>query len=188
VNLSHVALNVGRGEGPLAERFLRHLGLLVTDNGPSLLGDPWYTAVVDPEHRAGDLAHLGFFVIPVSDAQRALEEALRDAPVEEYLAEKRRKPDSNGHVALNYERLEELEDAVRALAADGDLAARVSALRFRPEAAPEDVAARLDASDVFADATPVRYLDRGVQVFLQTDLVAVGLLRLGQSFELNATL
>ena len=189
VNLSHVALSVGRGEGPLAARFLTHLGLRVTDNGPSLLGDPWYTAVVDAESYGGGMAHLGFFVVPVSDAQRDLEAAtVRDDAVDAYLAEKRRKPDSNGHVALNYDRLDQLEAAVRAISEDAEIADRTTLLCFRPEAAPSDVAARLDASPVFATATPVRYLDRTVQVFVQTDLVSVGLLCLGQSFELNLEL
>ena len=189
--LSHVALTVGRSEGPLAARLLGHLGLQVTDNGPSLVGDPWYTALVDPDAYRGDMAHLGFFVVPVSDAQVALEAAVRPAIAalperERFLADRAGKPDSNSHVALNFASLEALEEAVRALRADDQLAGRVSVATIRPaEPATAAIAERLDASDVFAGATPVRYVTTGVQAFAQTDIVTTGLLCLGQSFELN---
>lgn len=186
-SFSHVALSVDRGEGPLAARLLEALGLQVTDNGPSALGDSWYTAVMDPESYAGGLQQLGFFVVPASDAQLQLEARLRELGDvrEDFLAEKRRKPDSSSHVALHYGRLEDLEEAVRVIRSDGALSARVDVLRFRPITAPPAVDQRLHSSDVFADAEPVRYLTTGVQVFLQTDVVTAGLLSLGQSFELN---
>lgn len=187
-SFSHVALTVGRGEGPLASRFLDALGFAVTDNGPSLLGDPWYTAVVDEDTYRGGLHQLGFFVVPVSDAQRDLETALEAALEQEreaFLAEKRRKPDSSSHVALHYHSLEGIERAVEALREDDEVSARVAVLTYRPLDGPAWVDDRLDASPVFATATPVRYLTTGVQVFLQTDLVGTGLLPLGQSFELN---
>lgn len=189
--LSHVALNVDRGEGPLAARFLTAIGLQVTDNGPSLLGDPWYTAVVDPATYAGDLEHLGFFVVPASDAQRAVEAAIYERLAEErhaLLAEKRRKPDSNGHVALRYRAVEDVEEALGRIRADDDLAERIEVLTFRPAEPAPEVAARLSASAVFAGAAPVGYLRTGVQAFLLTDIVSTGLLSLGQGFELSAEL
>ena len=185
---SHVALAVGRGEGPLAARLLSHLGLAVNDNGPSLLGDPWYTAIVDEATYGGGLEHLGFFVVPVSDAQVELERTIAGTPAAEALmAEKRRKPDSSSHVALAYESLDTLEQAVTALLADAELHGRVDVLRFRPEEATPAIEARLDGSPVYADATRVRYLADGVQAFVQTDVVSAGLLSVGQSFELNHT-
>lgn len=185
---SHVALGVGRGEGPLAARLLGHLGLAVTDNGPSLLGDPWYTAVVDETTYTGGMEQLGFFVVPVSDAQVELERTIAGtAAAEALLAEKRRKPDSSSHVALAYRSLEGIEDAVAALLADDELCGRVDVLRFRPEFTTPAVDERLDASPVYAGATRVRYLSDGVQAFVQTDVVSAGLLAVGQSFELNYT-
>lgn len=187
--LSHVALNVARGEGALAARLLDALGLQVTDNGPSLLGDPWYTAVVDPATYADDLVHMGFFVVPASDEQLAVEAAVRERLGPErqaLLAEKRRKPDSNGHVALRFRAVDDVEEAVRRIRTDGELADRVEVVTFRPAEAPPEVAERIGRSDVFAAATPVGYLRTGVQAFLLTDVVSAGLLSLGQGFELNA--
>ena len=189
-SFSHVALSVDRGEGPLAARLLEALGLHVTDNGPSALGDPWYTAVMDPAGYEGGLHQLGFFVVPASDAQLRLEAGVRemDEVRAAFLAEKRRKPDSSTHVALHYQRLEDLEEAVRRVQADVELGSRVTALRFRPVDGTPSIDERLDASEVFRDAETVRYLASGVQVFLQTDVVSAGLLCLGQSFELNCEL
>ena len=184
-SFSHAALVVGRGEGPLASRFLGHLGFDVTDNGPGALGDHWYTAVIDPSTYRGFLDHLGFFVLPVSDAQLELEAAIPRDSVGAFAAEKQRRPDSNPHLALRYARLDDLEAAVRALRDDPDLSSRTDVVRARPEAAPAALEERLDRSDVFADATRVRYLTTGVQAFVLTDVVAAGLLCVGQSFELN---
>lgn len=186
---SHVALSVGRGDGPLAARLLSSMGLDVTDNGPSLQGDPWYTAVIDPTLHAGKgLRHLGFFVVPASDEQLRLESALCSKAADEvatFAAAKWGKPDSNAHVALNFSTIGAIEGAVRAIRADDEVAERVEVRAIRPESAPPELDERLDRSDVFADALRVRYLSSGVQVFLSTDLVSAGLLCLRQSFELN---
>jgi hypothetical protein len=185
---SHAALGVGRGEGSLAARLLRHLGLFVTDNGPSLLGDPWYTAVIDPDIHDGGLGNLGFFVTPVSDAQVALERAMTELPeVDGLRAEKLRKPDSSPHVAISYRDLDEIAEAVTAIEADDSLTGRHTILRFRPQSASDGLEHLLDTSAVFGSADRVRYLSDGVQVFLQTDLFSAGLLVLGQSIELNWT-
>ena len=184
---SHVALGVGRGDGPLATRFLEHLGLEVRDNGPSLVGDPWYTAHIHPDLHDGHMGNVGFFVVPISDEQVELEAATATLPeLQGYLDEKRRKPDSTSHVALHYRSLDQLEEAVRALRNDDELQDRVAVVTIRPEEGDAGVDDRLDRSDVFGDAVRVRYLRNDVQVFLQTDLVAAGLLALRQSFELNA--
>ena len=63
-SLGHVALGIGPGDGPAAAELLRALGLDVTDNGPSKMGEPWYTALVDPRTFEG-LENL-FFVVPTS--------------------------------------------------------------------------------------------------------------------------
>ena len=184
-SFSHAALVVGRGEGPLASRLLSHLGFDVRDNGPSATGEHWYTAVIDPATYAGFLDHLGFFVLPASDAQLTLESALPAEAVAALAAEKLRRPDSNPHLALRYARLDDLEAAVRGLRDDPELSFRTEIVRTRPQAAPTELEERLDRSDVFADATRVRYLTAGVQAFVLTDVVGAGLLRVGQSFELN---
>lgn len=186
---SHVALTVGRGEGPLAARLLGAFGLGVTDKGPSLQGDPWYTALLDPDvHDGTGLRDLGYFVVPVSDEQLRLEAALGAEVAAEctsFVAAKWAKPDSFSHAALNYASLEAVERAVRALAADADLVGRCDVRAIRPVQAPPDLERRLDESDVFAAADRVRYLTAGVQVFVSTDVVSAGLLCLRQSFELN---
>ena len=127
-------------------------------------------------------------MVPASDAQLAVEAAVRERLVEERDAlwtEKRRKPDSNGHVALRFRALADVEDALRRIGADDALVGRVDVLTFRPADPPPELASRLDTSDVFARATPVGYLRTGVQAFLLTDVVSTGLLSLGQGFELN---
>jgi hypothetical protein len=185
---SHIALGVGRGEGSLAAALLRHLGLAVTDNGPSLLGDPWFTAVIDPDVHDGYLGNLGFFVTPISDAQVALERAMSElAEVEGLRAEKRRKPDSSPHVAISYRTLDDIADAVTAIETDSSLTGRHTILRFRPLSASDELESLLDRFSIFSGADRLRYLSDGVQVFLQTDLFSAGLLVLGQSIELNWT-
>lgn len=188
-SLSHVALGVGRGEGPLAARLLTAMGLQVTDNGPSLQGDPWFTALVDPEGYDGGMSQLGFFVVPVSDEQLRLEAEVRSAvdgsgAVDAFRAERARKPDSTSHVAVHLP-FEALERAVVALRSDPELAGRVTVAALRPESPAPGIAGLIEASEVFRDAPTVRYLTTGVQAFVTTDVVSTGLLCLGQSFELN---
>lgn len=190
--LGHVALAVGPSDGPAAARLLGLLGLEVTDNGPSKMGDPWYTAVVDPD-TFGGLENL-FFVVPVSEAQLRLEaamgEALADTPeLVDYLASKREQPESTSHVALAYRDFDALEAAVQAVedAVDDDplLRGRVQVRAFRARPGDADVDERMATSDVFAHADDEAFVPRTVQVFVQTDIVAAGLLLLGQTFELD---
>jgi hypothetical protein len=185
---SHAALNVGRGDGPLAARLLTCFGFDVTDNGPSARGESWYTATFDAASYAGGLEHLGCFVIPASDEQLSLERVLSERCASErqmYIDAKLGKPDSSGHLAVKYRSLECLEDAVTSLRVDEAVASRCEVATLRPLAAEDDFEALLDRSPVFADAARVRYLSDGVQVFVQTDLLSAGLLCLRQSFELN---
>ena len=190
-SLGHVALAVGPGDGPAAARLLSLLGLQVTDNGPSKQGDPWYTALVDPDTFAG-LENL-FFVVPVSEEQLRLEasigEALVDAEeLDGFFASKRDKPESASHIALAYNDLDALEAAVEAVLDAADeppLAGRVSVRIFRARDGYADVEERMAASDLWADADDVAFVERTVQVFVQTDVVSTGLLLLGQTIELD---
>jgi hypothetical protein len=190
-SLGHVALAVGPGDGPAAAQLLRTLGLDVTDNGPSKMGDPWYTALVDRDTFAG-LENL-FFVVPVSEAQLRLEAAIGDQlaatdELADFLASKRDQPESTSHVALAFRDLDTLEEAVHAVLDAADeppLAGRVNVRVFRARPGHADVDARMDASDLFADADDVAFVDRTVQVFVQTDVVSTGLLLLGQTIELD---
>jgi hypothetical protein len=95
------------------------------------------------------------------------------------------RPDSNPHVAVHYGTIAALEEAVRSIQADDELASRTRVRRVRPELAAPDFEARLDRSDVFSTADRVRYLSDAVQVFVTTDIVSAGLLCLQQSFELD---
>ncbi len=186
VRVDHVALGVGRGDGPAAARLLELMGLTVTDNGPSLVGDPWYTAGMDGMADGTT----GFFLVPISDAQVELEALARDRlgrsdPAAAFVEARRGKPDSTTHVALTHTSLEGLEAAVRALHEDELLAGRVATEAYRPADSEAWVTGRLDRSPVFSTAAPVRYLRDGVQVFVHTDLVGTGLLTLGQTIEMN---
>ena len=101
------------------------------------------------------------------------------------MEERRRKPDSTTHVALTAPTLEHLERVVVGLRTDAHLAGRVAVAAYRPAEPTPGVDERLARSPAFADAHRVGYLRDGVQVFLHTDVVATGLLVLGQSIELN---
>lgn len=178
-SLGHVALGVGPGDGPAAAELLRALGLEVTDNGPSKMGDPWYTALVDPATFEG-LENL-FFVVPTSHEQRTLEEKMVALDTSAFVAAKRDNPESASHVALAYRDIETLEAAVRAVRE----LSRVQVRIFRAKRGHADVDERMAASDVFADITEEAFVDRTVQVFVQTDLVSTSLLCLGQTIELD---
>jgi hypothetical protein len=190
-SLGHVALAVGPGDGPAAAHLLELLGLQVTDNGPSKMGDPWYTALVDPDTFEG-LENL-FFVVPVSEAQLRLEASLGEqladtVELEDFLGSKREQPESASHIALAFNDLDTLEEAVLAVLDAADeppLAGRVNVRVFRARGGYDDVDERMAASDLFADADDVAFVERTVQVFVQTDIVSTGLLLLGQTIELD---
>ena len=178
-SLGHVALGIGPGDGPAAAELLRALGLDVTDNGPSKMGDSWYTALVDPATFEG-LENL-FFVVPTSHEQRALEASMAIVDTAEFLASKRANPESASHVALAYRDLDALEAAIRRVR-ELD---RVSVRIFRAKRGHADVDARMDTSDIFGQITEEAFVDRTVQVFVHTDLVSTSLLCLGQTIELD---
>jgi hypothetical protein len=190
-SLGHIALAVGPGDGPAAAHLLSLLGLDVTDNGPSKQGDPWYTALVDADTFRG-LENL-FFVVPVSEEQLRLEAAIGDALVDAeeldgFFASKRAQPESASHIALAYRDLDDLEAAVQAVLDAADeppLAGRVQVRVFRARDGYADVEERMAGSDLFADADDVAFVERTVQVFVQTDVVSTGLLLLGQTIELD---
>ena len=178
-SLGHVALGIGPGDGPAAAELLRALGLEVTDNGPSKMGDPWYTALVDTDTFEG-LENL-FFVVPTSIEQRAFEEALSAVDASEFVASKRANPESASHVALAYRDLETLEAAVRAVRELDRVSVRV----FRARRGDAQIDARMDESDVFGEVAEEAFVDRTIQVFVHTDLVSTSLLCLGQTIELD---
>jgi hypothetical protein len=189
--LGHVALAVGPGDGPAAAQLLGLLGLDVTDNGPSKTGEPWYTALVDADTFEG-LENL-FFVVPVSESQLRLEAAIGEGLAEkeelaDFFASKRDQPESASHIALAFNDLGALEEAVLAVLDAADeppLAGRVSVRVFRARGGYDDVDERMAASELFADADDVAFVERTVQVFVQTDVVSTGLLLLGQTIELD---
>jgi hypothetical protein len=178
-SLGHVALGIGPGDGPAAAELLRALGLEVTDNGPSKMGEPWYTALVDP-HTFEGLENL-FFVVPTSHEQRTLEASMSAVDASEFLASKRTNPESASHVALAYRDLETLEAAVRAVRELDRVSVRV----FRARRGDPTIDERMDASDVFGEIDEEAFVDRTIQVFVHTDLVSTSLLCLGQTIELD---
>jgi hypothetical protein len=190
-SLGHIALAVGPGDGPAAACLLGLLGLQVTDNGPSKMGDPWYTALVDADTFSG-LENL-FFVVPVSEAQLRLEAAIGEqladtVELEDFLGSKREQPESASHIALSFNDLGALEEAVLAVLDASDeppLAGRVNVRVFRARGGYDDIDERMAASQVFAEADDVAFVERTVQVFVQTDIVSTGLLLLGQTIELD---
>jgi hypothetical protein len=99
-------------------------------------------------------------------------------------------PESGFHIGVRYDSLDALEHAVlavqAAIANEPRLAGRMSVTRFRARAGQDPaVDARMAASPVLQADDREAFGDKVVQVFVNTDVVAGGLLSLGQTFELD---
>jgi hypothetical protein len=101
-----------------------------------------------------------------SDAVRALREA------------QAHDPEFGFHTAILIPSLEDLEAMVlrlqRLVASDPELGGRIKVTLNRARPGTAEVDARMDASPVFADLSRHTYGPNGVQVFVETDLLAGG--------------
>ncbi len=198
-SLGHLAVHHRPGEGALAARFFQLLGARVKAFPRPPL-EPLYIISVDSADpdRADDIV----FLFALKPQQIAFENAIAerfglgtDSPdplLQEFLDERARLPESYLHFGLHFAELEQLEDAVLRLqaetAADPAFGARIQSMqlmRARGEDGDDAVAARMDASPVFATADQLAYGRHGVQVHIRTDLFATGLHLLGSVVELD---
>ena len=171
--LNHVELVHRPGERALAARLFELLGLRVVDRGGTfftafidggttdLLNNALYASEVTPEQWVLDRALLARFAgdDDVGTAGRA------------YLDRVAHEPQRSSHFGIRYPELERLEAVLAAVDAAG-----------REDPA---FAGRVCVSGVFRPGDPGSYTDVMVQAFVKTDVVAAGLLALGQHVELQ---
>jgi hypothetical protein len=193
--LGHLALHYKAGDGDLVLRLFRSLGLRVEDLGPARNGDRFFKVVVDSSSAEGD----GFFyVATVAPYQVAFEQALNSAfsadkdaqALAAYRTARSTDPEAGFHIGVRYEGLDALEQAVLAIEAamreEPRLAGRIGVTRLKaPAGKNAEIDARMSRAPVFKADDREAFGEGGVQVFIQTDLVAGGLLALGQTFELD---
>jgi hypothetical protein len=168
--LTHVELLYRPGERDKAVKVLALLGCEPLDRGGH-----WFTAFVDPAAGEGrDYSNNVFYASEVSAAQWELEQALcRGLPDDRqaYVDEMRRDPQHSAHFGFRVgdrAALDAVLDRVRA-AADSD----------------PDLRGRVAVDGVFEPDAPDAIATTMVQAFIWTDVVASGLLALGQHIEVQ---
>jgi len=173
--LSHVEMVYGPGERALAARVFELLGLRVVDHGGE-----WLFALIDPA--VADVATNACYASEVTPEQWRLEQSLASAMAEPgagdevgaaaraYVDRVRRAPQRSFHVGIRYREREDFDatlDRIRAAEVDPDLAGRVALL------------------GVYDPSEPGALAPGMFQAFVRTDVVAGGLLALGQLVELQ---
>jgi len=188
-SMGHMALHYkNKEEGPLAARLLSMLGYVETQDLLLPDGSHFYRFVVDQPHspRGDGIVYLS--VIP--DAQRALMDAVHKAlnvgtdHEHEAVVAMRQKMDEDPEYSFHYgtllESLEDLEAIFLALEDanknDPELKGRLRLVYNRALPGNPEVDARLDASPIYGGVTRYAYGKNGVQAFLETDLLASGVL------------
>jgi hypothetical protein len=171
--LNHVELVYRPGERELAGRVFEVLGLRVLDRGGT-----WFTAMVDPE--VADFSNNACYASEVTPEQWALEQSLAAAIADRdddvggtargYLERLRTEPQRSFHFGIRFHQRDDFDAAlerVRAVDDDPELEGRMSLVRvFHPEE-PDAAAPNM------------------IQAFVQTDVIAAGLLAFGQHVELQ---
>jgi hypothetical protein len=174
--LNHVELVYRPGERELAGRVFSLLGCRVVDRGGT-----FFTAQVDPEGR--DYVNNVVYASEVTTEQHDLEGVLAAAldgpgPLGEagraYLERLRHEPQRSTHFGIRIPTRERLDELVAGIGRAGD--------------EDPDLKGRIGVSAVFEPGSPGSYTDTMVQAFVHTDVVAAGLLSLGQHFELQLQL
>ena len=170
--LNHVEFVYRPGERELAKRFFELWGCAVTDRGGT-----FFTVCIDST--VHDFMNNCFYASEVTPEQWALETALQgtmqDTAVEEanhhYRERLSREPQRSYHFGVRFLDLEQLESALQRVTAAGNQ--------------DPDFVGRVAVSGVFRPGDAGSYSDTLVQAFVRTDVVASGLLTLGQHIELQ---
>ena len=171
--LNHVEMIYRPGERALAGRVFELLGMRVVDRGGE-----WMTALIDPS--VGDGSNNACYTSQVTPEQWTLEQSLSSAmargdsdvgtAAQVYADKVQADPQHSFHFGIRYLERQDFDaalDRVRAAATDPELAGRVSLL------------------GVFDPSEPGAYAPNMFQAFVRTDVVAGGLLSLGQLIELQ---
>ena len=164
--LTHVELLHGPGERALAARFLDLLGCETVDRGGH-----WITSFVEPDEDR-DYSTNVLYVSEVGAEQVVFERSLAATPAAaDHRAAMRRGPQMYAHFGFR-------------VATEDDLEAIVDRIRSAGEGDP-DLAGRVAVDGIYRPGEPGAIAPNMVQAFIWTDIVAAGLLCLGQHIEVQ---
>jgi hypothetical protein len=164
--LTHVEFLHRPGERELAARFFDLLGCETVDRGGH-----WFTAMVEPSGER-DFSNNVFYASEVGECQWALEQEMAALPtLDSYKQSMRNEPQMSGHYGFRVRALEDLEAIVERVNAAG-------------EDDPE-FAGRVAVAGVYRPDDAGAVAPNMVQAFVWTDIVATGLLLLGQLVEVQ---
>jgi hypothetical protein len=167
--LTHVELVYRPGERALAIELFELLGCRPVDRGGE-----YFTSFIEPAD--GDYVTNVLYASEVTPAQWALEQALHDqaelaAPMLAYADHLRAQPQRSFHFGLRMPEREALEATIERVSTAG---------REDPR-----LAGRVAVAGVFRPGDAGALTDTMMQAFVWTDVVASGLLALGQHIELQ---
>ncbi|WP_375397321.1 hypothetical protein [uncultured Sphingomonas sp.] len=168
-------------DGALAARLLRALGFVECYQMQRTDSGPFWHFILDAEAQGG--ADRIIYLMQMPAEIRAVYNAIArevggSSEVAQWRLAQAHDPELGFHAAVLVHSLEELEAMVMRVRAlgenDAELHGRVRVTLNRARPGTPEVDARMDASPVFADITRYTYGRNGVQVFVETDLVAGG--------------
>jgi hypothetical protein len=166
--LNHLEMVYRPGERELAKAVFELLGCECRDSG-----GPFLSVRVDPP--TGDYLDNAMYASEVTPEQWAFEQTLQGSLESDagqaYLDLLARAPQRAFHFGIGFSGLEQWEAAVARIADAGD---------NHP-----DLKGRIGVRAVFRPGDPGSFGDTFVQAFVHTDVVAAGLLSLGQHVELQ---
>ena len=166
--LTHVETLHRPGERQLAIKLFALLGLEPVDSGRH-----WFTAFVDPTAER-DWSTNTIYASEVGPEQWALEQHLQATggeALEAYAAMLRERPQYSAHFGFRVSTGDELESLIERIRAAGE--------------SDPDLAGRVEVRGVFRPDDPGAIATNMTQVFVWTDVVAAGLLLLGQHIEIQ---
>ncbi|WP_406290011.1 hypothetical protein [Embleya sp. NBC_00896] len=163
--ITHAELVYRPGERALARRVLELLGCRVSDRGGA-----FFSAFVDPG--VSDYRTNVLYASEVTPEQWAFEGTLGPGPERAAWRERLgRHPQTSCHFGIRVPELADLEAALAAIGGAG--------------AGDPELAGRIEVLAVYRPGDPDAATDTMVQAFVRTDVLACGLLTLGQVVELQ---
>ena len=171
--LNHVEMIYRPGERELAARVFELLGMRVVDNGGE-----WLFALVDPA--VGDASNNACYASQVTPEQWKLEQSLEsvmargDSEVgtaaQAYVEQVQAEPQHSFHFGIRYVERDDFDATLE---------------RFRAAESDPELGGRVALLGVYDPSDPGAYAPSMFQAFVRTDVVAGGLLALGQLIELQ---
>ena len=171
--LNHIEMVYRPGERDLATRVFELLGMRVVDNGGE-----WLFALVDPS--IGDARNNACYASEMTPAQWALEQSLTSAmatgntevgtAAQVYADTVQAEPQHSFHFGIRYHERETFDATLD---------------RFRNADDDPDLTGRATLLGLYDPRKPGAYAPGMFQAFVRTDVVAGGLLALGQLIELQ---